>query len=153
VEGEGDAEAVPKGASVLARLQYPFVLDFRRHTILIVNYPRGFSPPPGMPFFPGPEPLVAPYLCDQHVRYVAYSYPSEANFRRRQYERHLAAGTFPSTRAQAMHTLDFQKDLADLGQTRPRVFDNGREFVLNLAVSSTGDARACGPSRRPTVPK
>ena len=47
--------AVPKGAVLLTRLQYPFLLDFRRNTVFIADYPGGSSPPPGMPFFQGGE--------------------------------------------------------------------------------------------------
>ena len=135
--------AVPEGATLLARLQFPFVLDFRRHTILVANYPGGSSPPPGMPFFKGGEAL-ARYLCDQSVRYVAYSYQSEANFRRADHEHRLDPETFAWTRTQALHTLDFQDSLVELGQTRRRIFDNGREFVLDLGASATGEDLGCG---------
>jgi hypothetical protein len=136
-------QAVPDGAVLLARLQFPFVLDFTRHTIFVANYPGGSSPPPGMPF-EGPEAL-ARYLCGQGVRYVAYSYQSEANFRRRDFEHRLEPGTFPWTRTQARHTLAFQESLVELGRTRRRVFDNGREFVLDLGVSANGESLGCLP--------
>jgi hypothetical protein len=143
LRGVAMLRAVPEGVTLLARLQFPFVLDFRRHNILVANYPGGSSPPPGMPFFQGPEPL-ARYLCAQSVRYVAYSYKSEANFRRADYEARLDPGTFPWTRTQALHTLDFQENLVELGQTRHRIFDNDQEFVLDLGVSSAGEDLACG---------
>ncbi len=138
-------EAVPEGAVLLARLRYPFVLDFTRHTVLIANYPGGSSPPPGMPFFQGGEPL-ARYLCAQSVRYVAYSYRKEANFPRKLHEGRLDPGVFSWTRAQARHALDFQDNLMELGQTRRRIFDNGDVFVLDLGVSPQGEDLGCGPS-------
>jgi len=137
-------EAVPEGATLLARLRYPFVLDFRHHTILIANYPGGSSPPPGMPFFQGGEPL-ARYLCDQSVRYVAYSYRTQANFSRRKFAYRLDPSEFPWTRTQARHAFDFQDNLTELGETRRRIFDNGDVFVLDLGVSATGEELPCIP--------
>jgi hypothetical protein len=135
-------DAVPEGAVLLARLRYPFVLDFTRQTILIANYPGGSSPPPGMPFLRGGEPL-ARYLCTQSVRYVAYSYRTEANFTRARHEYRLAPGALPWNQAQAKHTLDFQANLTELGRTRRRIFDNGDVFVLDLGVSAAGEELGC----------
>jgi hypothetical protein len=135
-------EAVPEGAVLLTRLRYPFVLDFTKQTILIANYPGGSSPPPGMPFLQGGEPL-ARYLCDQSVRYVAYSYRKEANFSKKAFEHRLAPEALPWNRAQAKHALDFQANLAELGDTRRRIFDDGDVFVLDLAVSPSGEDLAC----------
>jgi hypothetical protein len=135
-------KAVPEGAVLLARLQYPFVLDFTRQTILVANYPGGSSPPPGMPFSLGGEPL-ARYLCAHFVRYVAYSYQSQANFSRRAFKRRLAPGALPWNRAQAKHALDFQANLTELGRTRRRIFDDGDVFVLDLGVSPTGEELGC----------
>jgi hypothetical protein len=95
-----------------------------------------------MPFFRGGEPL-AQYLCGHSVRYVAYSYRKEANFSRRLHWDRLEPGVFPWTRAQAMHALDFQDNLVELGQSRRRIFDNGDVFVLDLGVSPKGEDLGC----------
>jgi hypothetical protein len=139
-------EAVPEGEVLLARLRYPFVLDFTRHTILTINYPGGSSPPPGMPFFHGAEPL-AHYLCAQSVRYVAYSYRTEANFSREAFDHRLDPEEFAWTRTQARHALDFQDNLMQLSLTRRRIYDDGDIFVLDLAVSATGRPVRCDPTR------
>jgi 4-amino-4-deoxy-L-arabinose transferase-like glycosyltransferase len=135
-------DAVPEGAFLLTRLEYPFVLDFRRHTIFIADYPGGSSPPPGMPFFQGGERL-ARYLCAQSVRYVAYSYRTEAAFTRDRFGDRLAPGANLWARAQAEHTLDFQANLAELGQNRHRIYDDGDVFVLDLDLSRAGDRLGC----------
>jgi hypothetical protein len=138
-------DAVPDGATLLARLRYPFVLDFTRHTILIANYPGGSSPPPGMPSFQGGE-ILARYLCEQSVRYVAYSYRKEANFSRETFEHRLAPEALPWNRAQAAHALDFQDNLVELGGSRRRIFDNGDVFVLDLGTSPKGESMGCTSS-------
>jgi hypothetical protein len=135
-------EAVPQGELLLTRLEYPFVLDFERNTVFIVDYPGGSSPPPGMPFFQGGEPL-ARYLCAQSVRYVAYSYRTEAAFTRERFGHRLGPGPNAWVRAQARHTLDFQANLAELGQSRHRIYDDGDVFVLDLNRSPAGEDLGC----------
>ena len=74
----GMQQSIPQGETVLARLAYPFLLDFKRNRIFIADWPGGASLPPGMPSFKGAEAL-ANYLISKSIRYVAYSYANEAN--------------------------------------------------------------------------
>jgi len=137
-------QAIPEGATVLTRLQYPFLLDFTRNQIFIADYPGGSSPPPGMPFFQGGDRL-ADYLCRRPIRYVAYSYFLEAGFYDGLFRERLSPGTEPWLRLQALHTQDFQRNLAELGRTRKRVYDDGDVFVLDLSTSSNGQPLSCTP--------
>ena len=137
-------DAIPEGATVLTRLQYPFLLDFKRNQIFIADYPGGSSPPQGMPFFQGGDRL-ADYLCERPIRYVAYSYLNEAGFYEGLYEERLRPGTEPWLRLQALHTRDFQRNLSELGRTRKVVYDDGDVFVLDLATSSNGQPVRCAP--------
>lgn len=70
-------ESIPEGKTILARLDLPFLLDFKRNNIFIIDWPGGASLPPGMPLFQGSEAL-ADYLLSKSIQYVAYSYASEA---------------------------------------------------------------------------
>ena len=135
-------DAVPEGAPVLTRLQYPFLLDFRRNPIFIADYPGGSSPPPGMPFFQGGERL-ADYLCGRPIRYVAYSYLNEAGFYEGLFEERLRPETEPWLRLQALHTRDFQRNLSELGRTRKVLYDDGDVFVLDLGTSPDGRPLRC----------
>jgi hypothetical protein len=122
--------SIPPGEVLLERLAKPFLLDFRRNTIFIADYPGGASMPPGMPFFKGPDAL-ADYLISKSIRYVAYSYASEAEFRFKDYESRLRY-TSSWVATEAKHTFDFQNNLEQLGKTRKRVYDDGDIFVLDL---------------------
>jgi hypothetical protein len=137
-------QPIPDGAAVLTRLQYPFLLDFKRNQVLIADYPGGSSPPPGMPFFQGGDRL-ADYLCRRLIRYVAYSYGTEAGFYDELFRERLRPETGPWIRQQALHTQDFQRNLAELGRTRKRVYDDGDVFVLDLGISSSGQRLSCAP--------
>lgn len=123
--------SIPKGSVVLTRLQYPFLLDFNRNNVLIADYPGGSSPPPGMPFFQGAEKL-ATYLHGRSLRYIAYSYRSEANFAESDYQQRLSPNEDPWIRTEAEHTFDFQKNITELGSTRKHLYDDGDVFVLDL---------------------
>jgi len=130
-------QAVAAGETLLTRLEYPFTLDFSRQTVFVADYPGGSSPPPGMPSFQGAEALAA-YLTGQGVRYVAYSYRSEAGFDVGRWGHRLGEGTHPWTRAAARLAFDFQRSLDELGRTRARLYDDGDVFVIDLARTPGG---------------
>ena len=125
-------DSVPEGTIVLTRLDKPFLMNFKKHTIWIADYPGGASLPPGMPSFKGEEAL-ADYLVSQSIRYVAYSYGNEANFSRKILEVRLNPEWSFWIRNQASNTFEFQDSLQKLGETRKRIYDDGENFVLDLS--------------------
>jgi hypothetical protein len=129
--------AIPTGDTLLARLEMPFLLDFRRNPVFIVDWPGGASPPPGMPLSSGSEELAA-YLLSQSIRYVAYSYANEAGFRKKHLSQRLQA-RHPWVRTHAEHTFAFHDHLHELGTTRKRIYDDGEVFALDLR-HKTSDA-------------
>jgi hypothetical protein len=125
-------ESVPRGEVILTRLEKPFLLDFKRNTVFVVDYAVA-SPPPGMPLREGGEAL-ARYLTSHSTRYVAYSYTGEAA--RRAVVGHDQYSPF--TLNQIERTFDFEDDLEQLSKTRRRVYDDGRSFVLDLSQPGGG---------------
>lgn len=127
-------DSVPEGEIVLTRLDKPFLMNFKKHTIWIADYPGGASLPPGMPSFKGEEAL-ADYLVSKSIRYVAYSYANEANFPRKSLEGRLTISPqIPFwLRNQALNTFEFQESLQKLGETRKRIYDDGENFVIDLS--------------------
>jgi hypothetical protein len=122
-------QAIPAGAPVLERLDYPFVLDFHRNDVLVADWPGVVSPPPGMPMFQGPEKLAA-YLLGVSVRYVAYAYANESKFPASE------ASQLPDEiwiLRDAKLAFDFQDNLAALMQTRRLVFKDDTRAVIDLA--------------------
>jgi hypothetical protein len=124
-------DSVPEGEIVLTRLDKPFLINFKKHTIWIADYPGGASLPPGMPSFKGEEAL-ADYLVSQSIRYVAYSYANEANFTRHVFEPTLIPSSYKWLINQALNALEFQDSLQKLGKTRKRIYDDGQNFVIDL---------------------
>lgn len=128
--------AVPPGEKLLVRLTHPFLLDFRRNPVFVADWPGAVSPPPGWPAFQGPE-VLASYLESQDIRFVAYSYAREANYPRARFGWAAGPDQPRFERQLARLTLDFQESLSLLGITRPRIYDDGAVFVLDLASGRT----------------
>jgi hypothetical protein len=134
-------QSVPAGQTILARLDDPFLLNFRRNPINIIDMPGRASPPPGMPSFAGSEPL-ADYLLGQHIRYIAYSYGDEAGYSRAVMGDRLNLDKRDWTYNTATYVFDFQDNLRELGRTRRRVYDDGRIWVIDLSRQvGTADER------------
>jgi hypothetical protein len=125
-------DSVPEGEIVLTRLDKPFLMNFKKHTIWIADCPGGASLPPGMPSFKGEEAL-ADYLVSKSIRYVAYSYANEANFPRKSLEVRLNPEWPSWLKNQALNSFEFQESLQKLGESRKRIYDDGENFVIDLS--------------------
>lgn len=133
-EDQAMQEAIPAGATLLARTSESYGYDFKRNTVWIADYPGTAGPPPGMPLEGDPDKLSA-YLLEHSVRYVAYSYGDEARLSVSE----CVKLTSPSRQAlkpwetkEAKVSCIIQRDLAQLGKTRRRLFDDGHTFLLDL---------------------
>jgi hypothetical protein len=125
-------QVIPAKETILTRLKKPFLLDFSRNQIFLVDTPGESSLPPGMPFFKGSEAL-AKYLISKSIRYLAYSYASEAGFSKESYQWMLNPERSSAWyRNGARYTFDFQDNLKNLGKTRKRIYDDGENFVIDL---------------------
>lgn len=124
--------AVPPGEIILSRLDRNFLFDFNRNQIYIIDIPGGASLPPGMPSFFGGEKL-AEYFVSKGLNYIVYSYGNEANFKYASVSTMLRPHVNPLLRTEVQHSLDFQDSLMELYKTREVVYDDGKNFVLNLS--------------------
>ena len=127
-------QSIPPGEVLLARLDKPFLLDFKRNPVFALDWASA-SPPPGLPFSRGSEPL-ARYLDSQSIRYVAYSYAGEA-------ERRKLPPSFPSMEIYLLYSYDFEDNVEGLGKTRRHIYDDGNSFLLDL-MQSSADSEASG---------
>jgi hypothetical protein len=134
--------AVPPGALLLVRLHRPYLLDYRRNPIWVLDLPGSASPPPGLPFREGGESL-ARYLGAQGVRYVAFTYRTGVFFSPDKRAPEILDFPVPWFRPYNEFAFAVTADLAELGQTRQRLFDDGSVFVIDLASPS--------PAPRPGV--
>ena len=126
-------KAVPEGEIIIARLDRNFLFDFSRNRIYINDEPGGFSLPPGMPLRSGGE-AMADYFMSHDIKYIAYSYGNEANFARASVSGMLKPHVNPLLRAITENGLAFQDNTIELSKTRQIIYDDGKNFVINLSV-------------------
>lgn len=122
-------QSIPEGVSIMTRLERAFLMDFKRNQVFLCDWPGGASLPPGMPMFQGGEPL-ANYFLSHSIRYVVYSYATQAAYPP---ENHvIQPGDSNWVVSATSQTLDFQKNLAELGTTRQRIYDDGDIWAIDL---------------------
>src|SRR5262249_13526701 len=118
--------ALPEKVVLLERMDYPFLFDFRRNSILLDDMPGSASLAPDEPFFAGAEALDSYYAADG-IRYVAYDCATETGVPQEGTLATLANDDrYPSAQAVVRLTFDFHKNLLELGRTRQRILAPNR---------------------------
>ncbi len=126
--------SVPPAAPVLTRVRYPFLLDPVRHCLLLFSMPGMSSPPPGLPFFEGPE-AVARYLGGEGIRYLAYGDRGDGSTLLQLGQDDIRY-RYPLSKSRwailAFHR-NFHANVRELSFTRQRLADRPDALVLDLA--------------------
>jgi hypothetical protein len=124
--------AIPTGAVILERTDFPYLFDFHRNTVFIDDHPGLAYPPPGLPEKPTPSAL-RDFLLAHGIHYVAYSYGDEAGFS------HASAflDNTPKAwdRSVIRHTFGVQDALSELMKTQRIVYDDQRNAVIDLGAN------------------
>ena len=127
-------DAVPPGQLLLARVDAPLLLDFRRNPIWVMDHPGQIGPAPGIPQQMTEANWTA-YLQQIGVRYVAYSYADEAA------ESPAMGALFRSTLPGPSYWQDkleerlaaVQSVLLQMRDHGPLLYDDGERFVAEIA--------------------
>ncbi len=122
-------DAVPAGRTILARTVTPYLFDFSRHNVWIIDTPVEISLPPGMPAWKGPEAL-AQYFKQVGICYVAYSYGRNEGMMKGMDG--FAHHYYDWVRAQGRLVVDFQQNLLKLGKSVPIIYDDGLDHVMKF---------------------
>jgi hypothetical protein len=128
--------AVPPGAALLVMIDRPYLLDFARNPIDLLDQPGGASPAPGIPFTAG-SAKVAAYLQALGIRYLAFVRPEKAvsPLYSRTGWMAFQSGGAPIWRQTATYYLAAFDVVNDLAKQRHRLYDDGTLVVVDLAVS------------------
>ena len=125
--------AVPPGRLLLVRLEDPFLLDFRRNPVWVMDHPGLCGPPPGVP----QSATVAawtPYLRSAGVAYVAYDYATEAGEPAQLDAAFMGAnGTSHFQQRISAAAAEVQSVLQQLRNSAPPSYDDGTRYVIPLA--------------------
>ncbi|MBT3307595.1 MAG: hypothetical protein HN377_14090, partial [Alphaproteobacteria bacterium] len=128
--------AIPEGERLLAILDQPFALDYRRNRVFNIDIPGAVSPKPGMPFFKGPARLKD-YLKGQSIAYVAFrdfDIKGGCLYRRDLWNYHARLDN-PMWRAQSKFYLDLMDNVAALARTEIRIFSQGVSGANDTGLS------------------
>ena len=128
-------ESVPPRVAILSRDDATLLYDYGRNPIYNINDPGTCSPPPGMPYFQGPE-AVAAYLLSYHIRYVAYAYADQAGYPViTNLWRHMPGRPYMH-RIGERAKVALDRVLGELGASRQRIYDDGLLFIIDLKTSA-----------------
>ena len=127
--------ACAPGETILAMLDEPYRLDFRRNSIIILEFPGALGlggPPPVL----GPAPGVVEYFRARGVRYVAFTKPTRAKgvYARAAWET-LTDSTDPvwtTHKAMSPYWLGAIAFMDALEVSEPTVFEDERTVVVDL---------------------
>jgi hypothetical protein len=133
-EGERQMqEAVPPGARLMVMIERPYLLNFARNRIWLLDQPGAVSPSPGIPLQAGGE-KVADYLVGQGIRYLAFSRPDKANqplYSRPHWKGQLSGSTRIWRIVAPLYLSTF--DAVDqIALHHRRLFDDGHLVVVDL---------------------
>jgi hypothetical protein len=117
-------KVVPEGETVLTHLDKPFLLDFSRNNVLIIDAPGTASLPPGMPFFQGSAKLSS-YLLRQSIRYFMFNHPSKAPIQKNW--KQTDSSTWIGRLKQ--HYFDLQGNITHISQEK-KILHNGSKLTL-----------------------
>jgi hypothetical protein len=124
--------SVPPGELFLEQSSYPYLLNYKRNPIYIVDF-LIFGPKPGIPLFQGGE-AVAKYLLSLKIRYVLCEHRKADIEKNKQFfEKLKVPGSFHWVQQQRLFTVKFLQDIEELGNSRRKIYDNGTIFVVDLS--------------------
>jgi hypothetical protein len=124
-------ESVPVGQAFLSRDHATLLYDYGRNPIYHINDPGTCSPPPGMPYFQGPD-AVAAYLLSHDIRYVAYAYATQAGYPVIDNLWRLKPDRPYMARITERAKVALDRVLGELGASRQRIYDDGALFIIDL---------------------
>lgn len=131
-------DSIPSGDTLLVQVPSPFMLDYSRNTIYIMDYPGNAGPRPGPPFNQSPEAL-AQYLRDNQIRYLAHAY---AQWNQQKFDPYFidsclnAAGEWGRTLA--TRQLLVNEQMLELAKNYQVIFDDQENRVIDLNTPRTG---------------
>jgi hypothetical protein len=120
------------GEPLLVMADYPFLFNFARNPIYNIDTAAAVSPPPGFPYFRGPD-AVGDYLRGQSIRYLAYVPTQSAiSLYRREFWQSQLGDPNAFWHTQAPVYLDLFDNIEQLAATHVHLHDDADLVLLDL---------------------
>jgi hypothetical protein len=122
---------VPSQASIITQTTTPYLFDFSRNQIYVMDYPGNAGIKPGIPFMEGATDL-ANYFKLNNICYVAHSYLNWEHQRNNQ--RFLADmnSTYTWNRNLSTRSYLTNEQLIEFGKYFEVVYDDGKDRLFNI---------------------
>ncbi len=126
--------SIPSGEILLVQVPSPFMLDYSRNLIYVMDCPGNAGPRPGPPFNQNAEAL-AQYLRDNHIRYLAHAY---SQWNQQKFDPYFidsclnAAGEWGRTLA--TRQLLVNEQMLELAKNYRVIFDDQQNRVIDLSA-------------------
>ena len=123
--------AIPFGKVVIAQVEAPFLLDYSRNKIWVMDYPGSAGPRP--PPYDGSDEDLAIYLREHNIRYIMHSY--HAWLSRRESKHYITVDLNPVyewNKVMAKREFLVNNQLLSLSKIYTSPYDNGKERVIDL---------------------
>jgi len=127
------------GSSILAVLSHPYLMDFSRNQIFVIDHAGSTSPSPGFPIS-GTEEEIVSYLRKQDIKYLMFSYADDAGYGYEKYKQRLNwAGSPYAKRVQILAKNNFKlhKQLIAIAKIYPLVHQDNYSIMIDITAPKT----------------
>lgn len=135
-------QLVPAGERLIAQVEAPFLFDYRRNQIWVMDYPGSAGPEP-LPHQGTAEDLAL-YLRKHNIRYIAHSY--QAWLKRKESEYFIKYELNPSydwNKGMVQRELRVNDQMLSLSQMYQVIYDDGRDRVIDLCTMGARAIPVC----------
>ncbi len=136
--------SVPAGVAIMAAMSQPYLLDFQRNTVYIIDHAGNAGPDPGLPVHGTAEELSR-YLRLQRVNYLIFSHSDDAGYGYKRFGDRLRWRGHPSAdhvRVVAENNFKFHRQLRELMRRYPVVYRDDSNVVIDLSDPIDAQSRA-----------
>lgn len=124
-------QLIPEQERLIAQVEAPFLFDYRRNQILVMDYPGSAGPEP-LPHEGSAEDLAL-YLRKHKIRFIAHSYQAWLNRKESEYFiKHELNPSYDWNRGMVQRELRVNDQMLSLSQHYQIIYDDGRDRVIDL---------------------
>lgn len=134
--------SMPPEKIILAQVEAPFLLDYSRNKIWVMDYPGSAGPRP--PPYDGTDEELAAYFREHRIRYIMHSY--QAWLTRRESEYYINFELKPVyewNRVMAKREFLVNNQMLSLSRIYPVIYDDGRDRVIDLCQGKSQPSSLC----------
>lgn len=127
-------DTIPPGAPMIVMMDHPYLFDFGRNPIEVIDLPGQVSPAPGMPF--DSDAALVAYLTAQGFRYLGFVKPDRSlnQYRRSGWRRMIGPPASPLWGRAAPIILLALDRIESLGSYCWPVYDDGKFVAVDLGA-------------------